>query len=389
MVTGGSEANFGVIVSKNEVPAWIWVADGFRAKLKWVLATERPEGLELSEEVEWVTSLGQVASSTQLVVFESKGPTPTHPVWAVDGLKVVVWMVTSESQARRYRPPGDNKWRVEERWVGHDKLGGVTNHTAKFRIATRLVDHSVRWAPILGLEATLSQVLDCTAEGKTAKGPTVAKPSSKSEQLNVTELDAHFLVPCDKSRTGWVKRRLTSKEVGKAFDIPAHVVRDLKPTTLERLFDGGIVAPFKSRFYLAECIRPLLEQQPPLIQKRASVEDVGEGQPLCKKVRRDLLDLMVAPSGEGQQAADQGVMRSKEGAKADGASVPKFFWDERLNLNTDRNGPPISKDRIQRTLDFVRAKLHQIWCRRVARSFWRYVVEEKARCRRTGEEFDA
>lgn len=97
-------------------------------------------------------------------------------------------------------------------------------------------------------QATIAQVLDCTAGGTAAKGPTLEKPSSESERLDVTKLDKNFLVPCVKSRTGWVKRSLTTKEVGKAFDVPAHVVRDLQPSTLDRLFEGGASHPSSQDF---------------------------------------------------------------------------------------------------------------------------------------------
>ena len=48
-----------------------------------------------------------------------------------------------------------------------------------------------------------------------------------------------------------------------------YVVRDMKEDSLELLFNQGIVTPFKSRFYLAECLRPLLEVKPKLASKRA------------------------------------------------------------------------------------------------------------------------
>ena len=129
----------------------------------WVMTKEPPVGVEVDADIKWVSTLEEV-EPTKLVLFESKGPSPKHPVWKLQGVEVVVWVVVSRSTAKRFRPPSNQEWRVEEKWIDHEKLGGVTNHKACVRVATRLTNHDVPLQAVIGLEAGLAQVLDCTGQ---------------------------------------------------------------------------------------------------------------------------------------------------------------------------------------------------------------------------------
>jgi hypothetical protein len=63
--------------------------------------------------------------------------------------------------------------------------------------------------------------------------------------------------------------------------------------------------------------------------------------------------------------------RSKEGAKADSASVPIVIWDQNVGLDRGRSGKhkDVSKEQIRKALLFVRNRLHARWCTKVAMSF--------------------
>jgi hypothetical protein len=90
----------------------------------------------------------------------------------------------------------------------------------------------------------------------------------------------------------------------------------------------------------------------------------------------------------GVTTFSQSTSRSHASIKSDMAAVPTHLWDERLGLNEERSGPAVSLGLIRRGLKWVRAGLHAIWCRRVGRSFWQWVIKEKADCAKHGRKFD-
>ena len=68
------------------------------------------------------------------------------------------------------------------------------------------------------------------------------------------QLAAILLVPCVKSSTGWVRRKLMAKELAKAFDVPAWLIQNLTEEVLSDLFGGKSITSFKARGYIVSAI---------------------------------------------------------------------------------------------------------------------------------------
>ena len=104
------------------------------------------------------------------------------------------------------------------------------------------------------MDALLDQILDCKVLWNTAAAPQPGHPNGNKEHLQVKELTATLLVPCVKLSTGWVRRKLTAKELAKAFDFPAWLVQNLMKEVVGDLFRGKPITSFKSHGYIVSAI---------------------------------------------------------------------------------------------------------------------------------------
>jgi hypothetical protein len=188
---------------------------------------------------------------------------------------------------------------------------------------------------------------------------------------------------CVQSTTGRVSRHLTAKEMLNALDLPATLVQGLPETELRSIMRPGLV-PSKIRLHVAEAIlgflNPTAESED---RKRRAQFPLGN---VVEKQARSAEDDDSITSG--LTTVTQSTSRSHASIKSDAAAVPTHLWDARLGLHGKRSGPRMGVGRIQRGLKWVRGRLHAIWCRRVACSFWQWVIKEKASCAEKGIEFD-
>ena len=138
--------------------------------------------------------------------------------------------------------------------ISHATLIGVTNQVQEFKVATQNGEAPIEWKKQLGLDALLDQILNCKVLGNTAAAPQPGHPNGDKERLQVKKLTAMLLVPCVKSSTGWVRRKLTAKELAKAFDFPAWLVQNLMKEVVGDLFRGKPITSFKSHGYIVSAI---------------------------------------------------------------------------------------------------------------------------------------
>jgi hypothetical protein len=170
-----------------------------------------------------------------------------------------------------------------------------------------------------------------------------------------------LVLPCVRSTTGCVSCHLTTKEISNALDLPAtlpgsgaaRIGAEEPPAT-------GPIVPSKNRSYVAEAILELINPA------------AGDDESIVS----------------GLTMVTQSTSRSHTSIKYDTAAVPSHLWDERLGLHGKRSGPAVELGRIRRGLKWLRAQLHAICCKRMGRSFWQWVIKEKAECAKQGREFD-
>jgi hypothetical protein len=256
----------------------------------------------------------------------------------------------------------EQSWTVQTLKINHTTLGGVTDQVQNFKVATLNGGTQIEWIRQLGLDASLDPILDCKVLGNTAAQPKLGHPSGDKERLQVKQLAATLLVPCVKSSTGWVRQKLTAKELAKAFDVLAWLVQNLTEEVLSDLFRKKPITSFKARGYIVSAILEASGNSEG--RKRGLFDHVRDAHPI--KAPR-VLDPAQSQSAFTPVQPDQAKVpvilaeastecRSKEGTKADSASVPIFIWDQKVGLNRGCSGKhkDVSKEQIRKALLFVR-----------------------------------
>lgn len=384
----GPSWQVGVVGKGPFIPSWVWGIP--RGGVAWVLTAEAVSQThrDLCDEVPgWFTNSelgvlvmeGKTLPPATIVVFESKGPGPSHPLWAWPDLKVVVWF---DRQRRFSSPQG---WHTERRRFVHKEFGGVTTSVCVASVCTRVEHPAVNWDPVVGYPSQLDQVVDPTVGTGWSVKPKSAEDLSLAgaSLLDVGGTATRYVLRCVKSPTGWVRRRLTLSELAKAWDVP-EPIRHVVP--LDSIFSSmgdlrGAV-PFKVRFYILENIFEL--------QDGAAVcfPPAGHG------VKRKVLDLAsglgglhadgAAPTSKrfaGSEVLSSGaltfppVVRTHETVKSDGADIPVELWDSRIRSVVQASVR--TEAQFQTALQVLRIFMHKVWCRRVAHSFWQWILQAR------------
>ncbi len=133
-----------------------------------------------------------------------------------------------------------------------------------------------------------------------------------------------FVVPSIFSPTGWVRRKLTGKEMCLVNDIPNNVYNRLSAKEVAQICEK-LVFPHRVAMYVLEAwkeeIRVGSEERLDSAAKKARVETVDA---LATQVTSD--------SVLGQY--EESVLKSKT-AKSDDAVVPEYLWDRQLFSGED------------------------------------------------------
>ena len=383
------EVRFGIICEGGMAspPLWGWSADLLRGELAWVCSAHPVTSSfksTLSDRVAWYRDVSQV-EGVEVVMFENifDGPGPKHPIWNLAGLRMVIWF----GNKARFRPP--RHWCLRSKCIKHAWLGGVTTSEHTVNVALPDRDSGTwQWLPIIGVDADLSHVLDATVMGRPVKADTPAEDRTLLD-LSKEQWLAPLVLPCVRAATRLVSRTLTPGELSKAWDLPETVVEALSIQEI-RAVTKPRTAPSKFRSYVVEVISAHLSP---------STGQAGDKRRVTHTIALERVAKRRCGSPETAAVGSRGVIqvedlrplkdRSHTSIKSDEARVPTHLWDDRLGLNTGRCGGellPLSK--IEAALTTVRTLLHKRWCRLVARSFWRWVIDSKAKCVREGTTFD-
>jgi hypothetical protein len=159
-------------------PGWGLTSAAFGATLRWVKADPEAKEMEgvkslFPDGVRWDQAGGAEGSwknesdDAEIVCFEGKGPSATHPVW---GLRSLIRMVVWHYGKGKLMPPAG--WRLQVFTNEHQELGGATETTHVTKVATRLEDMPVQPIDAVGIPADLAQVLDrMTPAGEKCPAP--------------------------------------------------------------------------------------------------------------------------------------------------------------------------------------------------------------------------
>jgi hypothetical protein len=402
-------------------PGWGLTSAAFGATLRWVKADPEAKGIEVKERegvknlfpdvVRWDQAVGaegswkNEADDAEIVCFEGKGPSATHPVWGLRSLRMVVWHYGKG----KLTPPAG--WRLQVFTSEHQELGGATETTHVTKVATRLENVPVQPIAAVGIPADLAQVLDRMTPGD--KCPAPASLAEGFPRLGADCRQVMFKLPYVKSPTQWVERYLSPKELLLAWDLPATTIKDA-PEEVSSLLSTLRMVPFKIRFHLGESAGNALRRREEVVDdkpaKRPREPSVASPHPLSQKKARleseasSVQDAKEAadppPEAEGSQGeqptegSELGAReaRNQKATKSDDAKVPVYLWDDRVAAVWARQhpaGPQLdaaARDRLDRANELMRAAMLRYWKRMVKASFWEWHNKEIEEHRRRGEE---
>jgi len=176
------------------------------------------------------TNVNELVKTTPVEVLIFLGQFPGPSVWKLTSPQLIIWVVSSRLEKRMTYPPA---WNIECFPVSHDAIGGVTNGCFDVHVATRRgSDHSFRWSPPQ-FTNPLNQVLDPTLQGQQ-----VAKAGFREGTINTpsgllqwTKRSHRIVVaPTVYSDTHFVRRKLSTKELANALDVPADALTVMEAT---------------------------------------------------------------------------------------------------------------------------------------------------------------
>lgn len=236
---------------------------------------------------------------------------------------------------RRVRYPTAATHNYTFQKVKHSTCGGVTDALWEVHMYNPVGTNWV-WDPSPRAGRDLKSVVDSLVTGRDCPAPSKAL----SMDLEVKMLrpsvfhvgglfpsgvaKPKFVVPSIFSPTGWVRRKLTGKEMCLVNDIPNNVYNRLSAKEVAQICEK-LVFPHRVAMYVLEAwkeeIRVGSEERLDSAAKKARVETVDA-----------LATQVTADSVLGQY--EESVLKSKT-AKSDDAVVPEYLWDRQLVSGED------------------------------------------------------
>ena len=383
-------ARVGVVAKR--YPFWNWCLEAF-GRHCWT-AIREVSGPKPDDDVALIPlerkPLGELLREqpVEVLLFEDGFPRRWDDVWTAESVKAVVWF-----QGRK-RHDEEDDWRCEVHKLSHHELGGVTDGVFHVMIATRRNDRAVAWEPSPGLGWNkLGSVTD----------PTVGNGHKMSSQLEpiqpgMIQTDEGLL--SWKGRRdpvltrsvffpgGWVKRRLTPKELLMAMDAPATRIQNATLPEMEYWSTQSFV-PFKIRMEVLTALANTMESN----RKRLRVtpcETAIDGKRRKKEMdTRPTMSEMESTADKKLSLGDWGDQekeRALTSAKADDAEVPVYLWDQQVlsKLVKAAPFPGTEPEKISRALDSLRGLCLRWWKRRLAREFADWWRERILRAKMTG-----
>jgi len=280
--------------------------------------------------------------------------------------------------------------RTGMRWtkVTHASIGGVTTSAWSLGIPRRFdAIKFMNLSPSCGLVRRLKHVIKDGEAGRVIPAPV---SNALSTLVTLDELMAQsFDLPCYKSCTGWVSRKLSSFEKGMILDFNELVLRHMiqlgeDHVTVDKLILSA--APGKVTQLLHYAIPELWESTPKL--REVDHGTTPERKPFSSHIQlkdRELGNLLlVEPTPLAIKASNRQdkLFLEREAAyleeygqkavKSDDASVPVELWDRcvlRLHFEWLEYTPAVA-----RALRIIRDKFAMLLClKNLTRSFLRYL----------------
>jgi hypothetical protein len=350
-----------VITQSSILPVWSW----FVARMGRVCWSFAPSGSGKSDSSRLQGLLADTPPHVLLV--EDIRLKTSSPVWRTPGLLVVVSLVPW-----RGGPPS-SQWSWTEQSISHSEVGGVTNGVFKVYIArNKLTQSSVCFGRRPAAPAKLRHVLDPTVTGPRCALPRAMETplgQTRDGLLHWTRRLGNISAPTVYSKTHWVKRPLSTKELVSVLDLPIDKALGVDDPLLFR----GISCPGKIRSRVLEELREwIVPYLPKASHPLPSLFTVPTKRrkilpPAESDVDRDPPSERMVPT----TAVDTVTTKA---AKTDDACVPTFLWDDKCISGMDVGAR--SRKEVVGALDTLRDSfLLPFWKRKVGRDFRLWVTE--------------
>jgi hypothetical protein len=293
---------------------------------------------------------------------------PNSPVWRTPNLKLVMGI-----EIWKGSPPRNN-WACGTHTFSHQHLGGVTNGDFRVYWARRCsTTHEITFPDQAASRASLSHILDVVAagsrcpippEGGTPLGQDRNGSLHWGRRLHAIEAPTVF------SKTHWVKRKLTLKELCAVLDLPINKATepDAKDWIAEITVPGKVRARVVDavRTWFAPSVNAIKRSGVPLTTK-APVKKPR----LSPLAKRDAIETI---GKEGMKAAPVGDTVTVKSTKADNACVPIHLWNDRALSLFNLNGR--EREKALASLNTLRDKLLlPLWRRMIGRDFKKWMGE--------------
>jgi hypothetical protein len=350
-------------------PVWAWYCNRL-GNVIWEQASDPGEG-----KGAWGALDHLLKSSPPHVVLVDVGVRllPNSPIWSSEGLLLVVSL-----SPWRVSPPR-SRWTTSHTTLSHQDVGGVTNGSFEVFFARHFdLKEDIEFRRREAAPAKLRHVLDPTVSG----GIKCGIPSNDSVPLGQS-MDGllhwgrrfhNVESPTVFSKTQWVRRRLTSKELVSVLDLPVDRMKDIDRDLLVR----KLAVPGKVRARVMEEVREWIAPQLACL-KRPLVRTFAEAPRKRPKLE---------PWGLSEQASTAmdkrhdlaGLAESTvttKAAKADDAAVPVYLWNNQCYRGINMEG--LDSTAVDAAFDVIRRGiLLRRWKKNVGRDFRRWIMRMDA-----------
>ena len=333
----------------DELPTWAWYV-GALGKIMWIMSKKDVPG-RLPSDPRWYR-VGEdpvKLEPVEILLLQGQWNSVPAQVWK-NGTRLILRCVEARARGSKGVKRSKNKtnaskiyvteslpadWEAGMFYLAHRKLGGATNGRFQVEWAQR----SGSATPDFNLPPSHKITLGNVVTARDWSGWEAAEP--KEEEINTAKGALHWerkfnqvVVPHINAKQGWVKRHLSSKELGVCLDFPGTRTALLSDEELKTLAASELPGKVftASIWFLAP---PQKENK-----KRESEESICEGPPL--KIRKiqdpkessyqgvelDSMDPEIDFAGYHEDDVQEGV--ADKATKADDAAVPEYLWNDRI-----------------------------------------------------------
>jgi hypothetical protein len=318
---------------------------------------------------------GKLAQVDVVLFEEGLASSKTDPVWRQDRIKVIVWM-----SRRNQKAPPNSCWRTCCERLSHQAIGGVTSAIVMFRVALRVTcdipDPDWEMGPVVGIKGgSLRRVLGTITPGKECLEDVGGSVLSSNGILDLRDRERLYAVPSVFSKTGFVKRKLTSKEILSALDVPASVMKSASLTELDSWAKEKQPVPFKLRCVLLRSLGDWFGKQDQVTSSslgslKRELKKPSESEPPSKRSRPIVEEAIRVDVESTSDKLEVATSRNLKAVKSDKAKIPTHLWDDRIQSGLFRLGNKVPDKGLGPLITPLRRGSHRYWVRTVERSFW-------------------